>query len=176
MLILLHTFYSKVYQRIKDHDPEQIFIDTDMIRDLEFTPNIFGNLKELLENDGGYAWRHIMREVDEEINQHGDAHYICDSETARDPIEHGEFNYYTGWLNPSVPFLFAIPPFPWVALPTYLTLYDPVVTIDLRSDKPDVLITPTNVKVLEIMHTKPFDLKQQRVIEMLRNSDRPKLA
>lgn len=176
MLELTKLLYQKLLQYAERIPVSEFpYKLKDLISDIAFTPYTHFDCDEefIIGMDGGHAYINVMKEIEDIVDVIRTVEAICMSDDIGEGPEYGDYLYYAGYVLPELPFLFMIPPFPWVSIPSRLILYDRRWQFEMSTDDVSITIFPVNQKTRSVL----LDVENRKkgMTEILRYSERPRL-
>lgn len=178
-MLLTEEFYRLVIEKLSSHG--NLGLETEaFIYDPKFTPDwLIEHLKEQklqgnddeMWRDGGHCYQFILDEIEASYHHGDDFWEICTSEDIGEHYLAGEYNYYSGFINRELPFL-------WhqsadgIQFPSWLTIYGPQITIEIRNDKKAIDIFETVPRVRAMFLDSNEKTHKEAIKEYLANTDR----
>ena len=144
-----HIFYDPKYSSVEDielsKDEENIFMDAD------------------------FYYKSIFSELDKYLNQ---MIYICDSDDLEeDESDVGDYTYYSGIINPEVPFLYEVSSHP-CHYPNRLIIFGSSYQIEISADIQSIIIYDIPVRNRNAF----LSNEKEKMFNWLRETDRPRIG
>ena len=140
-----HIFYDPKYSSVEDieisKDDENLFMDAD------------------------FYYKGIFSDVDEYLNQ---MMYICDSDDLNEEDDVGDYNYYSGIINPEVPFLYEMSTHP-CHYPNRIIIFGSSYQIEISSDIQSIIIHDLVVRNREAF----LSSEKEKMFNWLSETNRP---
>lgn len=171
---LVREFYEEVLRKLVN-SPAPVVIRS-IIYDPRFTAKwVIENLDNFDFDDSlPEYYQMLFSEFDDNADSEDVLTFACTSDDVHDPVENGEYIYYTGVVSPGIGVLFMQATHGWI-LPSYLMICGPNIQIEVSNCKMDVMVYPVNTVLRDILLTSNDGIREEKIIEFLRNSDRPRL-